>query len=77
MHFYLGNIKKARYYHDRTMRGKEEILNSNTRLLSDNNYRNKMKDRDRKFLTHQEIRDKETTIKLVKGLKIDQISSYY
>ena len=59
MHFYIGNIQKAHYYHDRSIRGKEEVLNSKVRQLSEIVYVKKIKDRNDKFLTHIEIRKKE------------------
>lgn len=59
MHFYIGNIKKAHYYHDRSIRGKEEVLNSKVRQLSEIVYVKKIKDRDDKFLNYKEIRKKE------------------
>ena len=59
MHFYTGNIRKAHYYHDRSIRGKEEVHNSKVRQLSEIVYVKKMRDRDYKFLTGKEIRKKE------------------
>lgn len=58
MLFYLGNIKKANYYHERSIRGKEEVINSKVRQLSEIVYVKKMRDRDEKFLTFHEIRKK-------------------
>ena len=59
MHFYLGNTRKAHYYHDRSIRGKEEVTNSKVRQLSEIVYTKKIRDRDDKFLTYREIRKKE------------------
>lgn len=59
MQFYLGNIKKAFYYHDRYLRGKTEVANSKVRIIAELSYVKKMKYRDDKFLTFEEIRKKE------------------
>ena len=78
MQFYLGNIKKADYYHDRYLRGKFEIVNSKVRTIADTVYIRKMRMRDDKFLTFEEIRKKEDNLnKKGQNAKIEKAVSNY
>lgn len=76
MHFYLGNLRKSNYYHNRSIRGKEEVINSKVRQLSEIVYVKKIRDRDDKFLNYKEICKKEENHNN-KSKRIEGFSSNY